>query len=35
MDLGECQDGGRGQVEEQRWNGCPTGDGRVEASFVK
>ena len=23
-----------GEVEKQRWNGCPTGDGRVEGSFV-
>ena len=23
-----------GTVEEQRWNGCPTGDGRVEVCFV-
>ena len=24
-----------GEVEKQRWNGYPTGDGRVEHSFVK
>ena len=24
-----------GEVEKQRWNGCPTGDGRVEGSFVE
>ena len=24
-----------GVVKKQRWNGCPTGDGRVEASFVE
>ena len=23
-----------GEVEKQRWNGCPTGDGRVEGRFV-
>ena len=28
-----CQDGGCGEVEKQRWNGCPTEDGRVEGSF--
>ena len=24
-----------GEVEMQRWNGCPTGDGRVEGRFVE
>ena len=23
-----------GEVEKQRWNGCPTGDGRFESIFV-
>ena len=23
-----------GEVKKQRWNGCLTGDGRVEGSFV-
>ena len=23
-----------GQVKKQRWNGCKTGDGQVEGSFV-
>ena len=24
-----------GEVEKQRWNGCPTGDGRVEGNLVE
>ena len=24
-----------GEVAKQRWNGCPTGDGRVEVCFVE
>ena len=23
-----------GEVKKHRWNGCPTGDGRVEGVFV-